>query len=99
MFSIYHLRIAGSLVALFSFLLGRARCGNWEQCCGVTNGKGGAVIWHLPWHMTSHFRDAFSIGTNFSIASSFFFSGCNQLCEQDPKLYSQLTDTYKHGIQ
>lgn len=65
----------------------------------MTNGKGGTVIWHLPWHMSSHFRDAFSVRTNVSIASSFFFSGCNQLCEQDPKLYSQLTYTYKHGIQ
>lgn len=65
----------------------------------MTNGKGGTVIWHPPWHMSSHFRDAFSVGMNVSIAGSFFFSGCNQLCEQDPKLCSQLTYTYMHGIQ
>lgn len=67
------------------------RCGNREECCGVTNGKGGTVIWHLPWHTSSHFGDAFSTGMDVSIASSFAFSGYNQHCEEDPKLYSQLT--------
>lgn len=66
------------------------KCGNREECCGVTNRKGGAVIWYL-WCAGSHFRDAFSIGMSVTIAGRFFFSGCHQHCERDPKLCSQVT--------